>query len=216
MKKENRKYLYGAISLLALFLAWTLAVCFADVKEIGPENSAVGFSQLNGFFHSLTGVNMNFYLITDWLSLVPVGVIFGFGLLGLCQWIKRKKFVKVDLSILVLGGFYVTVMLAYLLFEELAINYRPVLINGVLEASYPSSTTLLTICVMITALMQFNSRIKKKVLRLVVAALIIAFTAFMVVLRLLSGVHWLTDIIGGVLLSVGLIMLYCFFVKIER
>ncbi|MBQ5356965.1 MAG: phosphoesterase PA-phosphatase, partial [Oscillospiraceae bacterium] len=94
---------------------------------------------------------MNLYIITDWLSIIPVCFIIGFGSLGLMQWIKRKNILKVDFDILILGAFYVIVMAIYLLFESLVINFRPVLINGILEASYPSSTTLLFLCVMPTA-----------------------------------------------------------------
>ena len=210
MKKETKKNFCLAAGLLLTFVLWTVAVCFVDVKAIGPNQSVVGFATVNEFFHKLTGVNFTLYTMTDWLGLVPVFVCFGFGILGLIQWIKHKTLLKVDYSILVLGGFYIVVIIAYFFFEECVINYRPVLINGYLEASYPSSTTLLVMCVMPTAIMQFNTRIKKVIVRRCVAIVIIAFIVFMVVGRLLSGVHWLTDIIGGAFLSAGLVMMYRF------
>ena len=151
---------------------------------------------------------MLLYTVTDWLGLVPIALGLGFALLGLVQWIKRKHLLKVDRSILVLGGFYILVMAAYLFFESFVINYRPVLIEGILEASYPSSTTMLVMCVMPTAVMQFRRRIKNAVLWQWVSLVMTAFTVFMVVGRLISGVHWLTDIIGGLLLSAGLVMIY--------
>jgi undecaprenyl-diphosphatase len=134
----------------------------------------------------------------------------GFGLLGLAQWIRRKQIRKVDSSILVLGGFYLAVMGAYLFFEVFAVNYRPVLIDGILEASYPSSTTMLMLCVMPTAIMELRGRMKNSVLKRWVTFLMAAFTVFMVIGRLISGVHWLTDIVGGMLLSTGLVMMYRF------
>lgn len=194
--------------LLVAFVLWTVAVCFVDVRTIGPQGSTVGFAGINGFVHNLTGVHLSLYNITDWLGLVPIFVCMDFGILGLVQWIKRKSICKVDHDILILGGFYIITIVAYLLFESVVINYRPVLINGYLEVSYPSSTTMLVMCVMPTAIMQFNSRIRNKVLRNIVAITIIAFIAFMVIGRLISGVHWFTDIIGGALLSAGLVMLY--------
>lgn len=210
MKKETKKIFYFAAGVLVAFVLWTVAICFVDVKAIGPNESSVGFATVNEFFHKLTGVNFTLYTITDWLGLVPVFVCLGFGLLGLIQWIKRKRLLKVDYSILILGGFYIAVIIAYLFFEECVINYRPVLINGYLEASYPSSTTLLVMCVMPTAIMQFNTRIKNAIIRRCVGIVIAAFIAFMVFARLVSGVHWLTDIIGGALLSTGLVMMYHF------
>lgn len=208
MKKENWKKLYLALCILGAFVLWTMAVCFVDVQAIGPQESTVGFATVNKYFHNLTGVHMFLYMITDWLSLVPLGIVIGFALLGLMQWIRRKKLLKVDYSILVLGGFYTVVMTVYVFFEKLAINYRPILIEGVLEASYPSSTTILVLCVMPTAMMQLNARIENPKLRRCIAILIPVFIFFMVAARLISGVHWLTDIIGGILLSVGLVMMY--------
>ena len=170
---------------------------------------------MNRFVHNLTGVHMSLYTITDWLGLVPLMFVMGFALLGLLQWIQRKHLLKVDYNILILGIFYIVVMAVYVLFEMLVVNYRPVLIDGILEASYPSSTTMLVMCVVPTAVMQFNSRIRNKLLRKIVAAILVAFLAFMVIGRLVSGVHWFTDIIGGALLSTGLVLMYCAVVRLE-
>ena len=208
MKKGNQRNFCIATCMLLAFLLWTVAIQFVDVQAIGPQESSVGFATINQFVHNLTGVHMSLYTITDWLGLVPLMFVMGFGTLGLIQWIKRKHLLKVDYSILVLGGFYIIVMAVYVLFEMLVVNYRPVLIGGILEASYPSSTTMLVMCVMPTAIMQFNTRIKNNVLKRFVASSMIAFIVFMVIGRLVSGVHWLTDIIGGALLSAGLVLLY--------
>ena len=205
MKKRN---FCIALGLLAAFALWTIAIRFIDVQPIGPLGSTVGFATLNSIIHTRTGVHMQLYTITDWLGLVPVAFGFGFAMLGLAQWIKRKSLLKVDRSILILGGFYIATMAAYLVFESFVINYRPVLIAGNLEASYPSSTTLLVLCVMPTAMMQLRGRINNRVLRGGVSIAIASFIVFMVAGRLVSGVHWLTDIIGGILLSAGLVTMY--------
>ena len=211
--KRIRKSFITSMCLLTAFVLWTVAICFVDVRAIGPQGSSVGFAGINNFVHNLTGVNFSLYNITDWLGLVPIFVCMGFGTLGLVQWIKRKSICKVDHDIFVLGGFYIVTIAAYLFFENVVINYRPVLIGGYLEASYPSSTTLLVMCVMPTAIMQLGSRIRNKALRNIVVVSIVAFIAFMVVGRLISGVHWFTDIVGGALLSAGLVMLYYSVIK---
>lgn len=213
--KRIRKSFIVSMCLLTAFVLWTVAICFVDVRAIGPQGSSVGFAGINGYVHNLTGVHWGLYTITDWLGLVPLFVCMGFGILGLVQWIKRKSICKVDHDILILGGFYIITIAAYLLFESVVINYRPVLIGGILEASYPSSTTMLVMCVMPTAVMQFNSRIRNKLFRNIVAVTLVAFIAFMAIGRLLSGVHWLTDIVGGALLSTGLVLMYRAIVDLE-
>lgn len=205
--KQKHVY-FRAAGLLGAFALWTVLVSTVDVQSIGPRGSAVGFATLNGWVHTFFGVHMSLYTVTDWLGLVPVAFGFGFAVLGAVQWIKRRSIAKVDVSILALGGFCLVVLAAYLFFESTVINYRPVLINDYLEASYPSSTTLLTLCVMPTARLQLNARIRNATFRRMVASLIAAFSLFMVVGRLISGVHWITDIVGGILLSSGLVELY--------
>ena len=199
----KKKWL-AAGGMLALFALWTVLVCCVDVQKIGPIDSQVGFAALNGLMHDLTGVHMTLYYVTDWLSLIPVGFAVGFGCVGMGQWVKRKSLRRVDPDILILGVFYAAVMAMFLLFEHTIVNYRPVLIDGVLEASYPSSTTLLVLCVMPTAIWQLRRRVKSEILTVILAA----FAAFMVLARTISGVHWITDIVGGSLLSAGLVLLY--------
>ena len=213
MEKKNKKRLVLGGGFVVAFLLWTVLVRFVDVRAIGPEGSSVGFAALNGYVHELTGVNWLLYTVTDWLGIVPTAVALGFAILGLVQLIKRKSLWKVDHSILALGVFYIVVMAAYIFFEVVVINYRPTLIDGYLEASYPSSTTMLVMCVMPTAAMQLNARIKNTILKRCAIIAIIVFIAFMVIGRLISGVHWITDIIGGTLLSAGLVTVYDAFGK---
>ena len=198
--KRNRTHFLLPGLLLGAFLLWTAGVCLVDVRPIGPLGSAVGFAGLNGWFHSLTGVHWWLYELTDLLGLASLGICGGFGLQGLCQWIKRKSIRRVDGELLALGGFYLTVLAVFFLFELLEINYRPVLIEGRLEASYPSSTTMLALCVLPTAMLRLRCRWLRGLLG--------ALTAFLVLGRLLSGVHWVSDIVGGILLSAGLVILY--------
>lgn len=210
-KKLPLVSLICTVGLFVLFLLWTVLIKFTDVAAIGPNGSEVGFSALNGAFHDLTagnGYHETLYKLTDILGLVPFAIVAGFAILGLVQWIRRKSFLKVDRDIFVLGGFYVLVLAAYLFFEVVKVNFRPVLIDGKLETSYPSSTTMLALCVFATAMMQLYHRIKNKALRISLLSLIGALMAFMVIARLISGVHWLTDIIGGFILSAALISLY--------
>lgn len=205
---KSKRLLIIGVALVLLFTVWTVLVKTVDVQAIGPNGTSVGFATLNGYVHKLTGVNMALYTITDWLSIIPLLFIFAFAVLGVVQLVKRKSIFKVDNSILILGGFYVVVMAVFVFFEVFVVNFRPVIIDGVLEASYPSSTTLLVMCVMPTAVMQLKSRIKNEVFSKIVVILLDIFTVFMVVARLISGVHWFTDIIGGAIFSTGLVMIY--------
>lgn len=208
MKKNGKKVLWtGGLALLA-FVVWTALLQLVDVQLIGQQGTSIGFASLNGWFHQLTGVHMTLYTITDWLGLVPVFVCLLFGSIGLVQLITRKSLRQVDYDILALGVYYGIVIVGYLVFEMFPINYRPILIEGRLEASYPSSTTLLVLSVMPTWVEQMYRRLHSTLGKRLVALFTMCFSAFMVLARLLSGVHWLTDIVGGILLSIGLFCIY--------
>ena len=205
--KEKRNLLTG-VGLIGAFALWTVLIQRVDVQVVGQNGTKIGFADFNEWFHQLTGVHMTLYTITDWLGLVPIFICLCFGVMGLVQLIKRRSLLRVDSDILLLGVYYVMVIACYLIFEMIPINYRPVLIEGRLEASYPSSTTLLVLSVMPTLMFQANMRVSNAMIRKAVAVFVVAFSVFMVIGRLISGVHWATDIIGSVLFSAGLYMLY--------
>ena len=208
MKEKGKKGIATGIALVLCFVIWTVLIKSADVQAVGVNGTDIGFAGVNTWFHGLTGVHMKIYTITDWLGLVPIVICICFGVLGLVQMIQRKSLLKVDADILLLGGYYILVILGYLVFEMIPINYRPILIDGAMEASYPSSTTLLVLSVMPTLKFQMDRRSTNPAVRNITTAFVILFTAFMVIGRTVAGVHWITDIIGAVLLSTGLYMIY--------
>ena len=196
-------------ALWAAFLLFTLLLTCVDVQSIGPQGSAVGFATVNGWAFQLLGVHLLWYHITDWLGVAAIAIAFGFAVVGLYQWVKRKSLRKVDGHILVLGGFYLLVIGCYLFFEKVVINCRPILMDGNLEASYPSSHTMIVVSIMATASMAFRALCpKKKGWCLAVDIFAAVMIAVTVMGRLIAGVHWLTDIVGGLLLSAALVWSY--------
>lgn len=206
-KKEKKSLLIGGI-FLAMFTVWTVLIQTMDVQPLGQNGTDIGFAVFNCWFHHFTGVNMLIYTITDWMGLVPVTICLIFAGIGLIQLFKRRSLFRVDADIMILGVYFVIVFLAYAIFEIIPINYRPILIEGRVEASYPSSTTLLVLSVMPALNEQIQRRLSGITAKRIIKIAAIAFSVFMVTGRLFSGVHWFTDIVGGVLLSAGLFKLY--------
>ena len=208
MKNNWKKVMLTGIGLTIAFVIWTVLIQTIDVRTVGVNGTEIGFAEFNCWFHELTGVHMSIYTITDWLGLVPVFICIGFGVMGLGQLIKRRSLFKVDRDIIFLGIYYVIVILGYLIFEMIPINYRPILIEGRMEASYPSSTTLLVLGVMPTLVEQLKRRVGNVRIKKMVIIVAVGFSVFMVLGRLVSGVHWFTDIVGSILLSAGLFCYY--------
>ena len=206
-ERGKRLMILGCISI-SIFVLWTILIQTVDVQPIGVNGTTVGFAAFNTMFHKWTGVHMNIYYITDWLGLVPVFVCMVFGCVGFVQLVKRKSLRKVDRDIILLGIYYVLVIMGYLVFEMIPINYRPILIDGFMEASYPSSTTLLILSVMPTLTFQSKRRIENRYIQKSIEVFSNLFIVFMVGGRLISGVHWFTDIVGSVMLSVGMFHVY--------
>ena len=156
MQGNGKRLLFLGSVFIVAFVIWTLLIQKVDVQPLGANGTNVGFTTINCWFHKLTGVHMGIYHLTDWLGLVPIFICMIFGCIGFSQLIKRRSLLKVDCDIILLGVYYIIVIFGYLIFEMVPINYRPILIGGLLEASYPSSTTLLVLCVMPTLIEQMK------------------------------------------------------------
>lgn len=201
MKKE-KFIIPGVLTLVSII--YTLMIKFIDVKAIGPKNSEVGFATINKGFRNFIGTNDFFKFISEISGYLLILLVVMYAVLGIRQLIKRKSIKKVDKEIIILGCFYVLVLVVFAFFEKCIINYRPILENGTLEASYPSTHTLLSLCVGLSALIvnkkyikgQFVGNFNKVVMVLMSITLLF---------RIISGVHWITDIIGGLIISVTLL-----------
>ena len=204
MNSKRRNFIISSI-LIFLAIGFTVLVKVVDVKQVGVNETSIGFATVNQFVFNFFGVNMVWYHITDWLGLVPIFMAMTYALIGLIQLIKRKSLFKVDKEIIILGIFYFIVIVLYLFFEKVIVNYRPILMNGFIEASYPSSHTLMTICLCGSSIIVnrklFNNKITKFMNILSIAIILITIIG-----RLISGVHWFTDIIGGIFISIALLM----------
>ena len=208
MKRKNRYLIAGISGLAAVILI--LLIRFVDVRPIGPAGTRIGMSHLNLYVFRLLGASMLWYEITDWLGIAAIITALLFALTGLIQLIKRRSLLKVDKDIIALGGLYLLVIGFYVLFESVIVNYRPIIMPGAFkpEASFPSSHTMLVCVIMGSASMLFNQYIKGDLLRKVLRIICFACIGVTVAGRLVSGVHWFTDIVGGILISTALLALF--------
>lgn len=194
--------------LFVCFIMFTAALKFVDVQPVGPMDSEVGFATVNVFVHNLFGQNKVYDRISDFLAVLSLFAACSFAIIGAYQLLQKKSILKVDSSIILLGVTYVFVILIYVLFEKLVINFRPVLEKGVLEASYPSSHTMMILIILGTARTTMeriiHNELVLKGLRIVLAVLMVLSVAF----RIMSGVHWFTDILGALFISAAVIQLY--------
>ena len=213
---KNKKNILICVLLVLISIIYTLLVKYVDTSTIGPNGSVVGFSSLNSFVFNLTGNNMTLYKITEILGIIPILIALMYAVIGLIQVIDRKS-LKVDKELIALGILYIIVILIYVFFEKCIINYRPVIIDGILEASYPSSHTLLSICICGSALLinkyLFNNKKNYKYINIIS----IISMVLIVLGRLLSGVHWASDIIGSIIISITLLkILETYYLSIKK
>ena len=206
---KHRRLLTSGVGLLLTVILIAL-IRFVDVALIGAQGTSIGLSHLNQFVFDFFGVNMLWYNITDWLGIAAALTAFLFAIIGLVQLIKRRSLLKVDREILALGVLYLVVIGLYIIFETVIINYRPIIMpdNTRPEASFPSSHTMLVCVIMGSAAMLINRYIKNKTLCRALRAMCFVIIIVTVVGRSIAGVHWFTDIFGGVLISVTLLSLY--------
>ncbi len=199
-----KKYL-SAIFWGLCFIVFTILVKVVDVQAVGAEGTRIGFANLNTAVYALLGKRDFCYTLTqDYFIIWVLYLALFYAVNGFVQLIKRKSLLKVDRELLSVGAIYIIVIILYVLFEKLAINYRPIVLENKLEPSYPSTHTMLILTIAGTSIPLADKYNRKPAFTKIMSLTIMCLT---VICRLLSGVHWFTDIIGGVLISLCLISL---------
>lgn len=203
MKKFANSYIFGF-----LFVIFSLWIRLFDVQPVGPEGSSIGFASLNVAVHEFFGMHLFWYKLTQALGVLAIGLAAVFAVVGFVQLVQRKSLLKVDKKILMLGVIYILVILAYILFEKIPFNYRPVVLDEGLEPSYPSTHTMIILTIFGTAVGVLGEYIKNTKLVLIIKIVCLVIMALTIIGRLVCGVHWFTDIAGGVIISLFFINLF--------
>lgn len=207
MKTKNKLIISTAVTAV-LSIIFTLLIILVDKQNIGAENSSVGLSELNKVFKNLFDYNDTFYKLTEILGYLVLCIAIFYMVILLVQLIKRKSIKKVDVELILLAIFYMAIIIIYALFEIAKINFRPVLLDGKLEASYPSSHTLLAVFICATAILINQKLFTNKTIKITLDCFIGILGTTVIIGRIISGVHWITDIIGAILISTTLVLLY--------
>ena len=208
MCKKNKILVILSTILIALFVGLTLLVKFVAVSASGPNGSIIGRAGFNLSIFNTLGQSETWDKVSDIcliFAIVLVGII---AIIGIIQLIKRKSIKKVDKEIICFGIMLIMIAVAYILFELITINYRPVLVDGELEASYPSTHTLIVLCITLSAMLISKNYISNKALYIMFNIFCIVLTIVCIIARLLSGMHWATDIIAGVILSSLIVIIF--------
>lgn len=212
-KSANDKaklYFIAAGALFAAFLLLIVLLKTVDVKTItligsdGTFYKEIGLASLNMAVFNAISFNSTWYKITTYLGVIPLLIAGAFVVFGVVQLIMRKSFKKVDGGIYLLGGLYVVTLIIYIFFEKVIVNYRPVILDKAPEASFPSSHTVLSLVICLSASFIIEKYIKKSVLLHAAKFALGVLAALIVLGRILAGVHWITDILGGLLISFAL------------
>lgn len=214
--KNKKRYLIGGFAFFLMFIIFTTIIKFIDVKNIGPHNTSVGLATINNFFVNKIGFHNKIYKLTEILGIIPIIIVLIYAIIGLYSLIEEKSFKKVNKNLYYLAIFYIIVLGIYVLFEKVIINFRPVIIEGILESSYPSSHTILAICICGSSIILNNSIFKNNKIAKFENIISFIIIIMLPLLRFISGVHWFTDIIGGILLSLSLLLFFKYFVDCKK
>lgn len=212
----SKKLSFALFIILALVsVGFVFLVLFTDVQMNGDTCTNVGLAGLNFAFRDFIGYHDLFYEITNVLGYSWFVVAFAFACVGLFQLISRKGILRIDKHILATAGLYVVAAVIYAIFEVVVVNYRPLLIEGELDPSFPSSHTFFSLVVLIGACMEIGNLIKSETVRNIIRWILYVLCFVIVVLRIISGYHWITDIIGAILFAATLLSAYSMFVSCE-
>ena len=205
----QKKLLTAGISG-GLFLLLILLLRTVDIQAVGPAGTSVGLASLNNGFHTGIGVHPFWSTVSNILGIIAIASAAGWALLGALPLIREKSLKKADPNLILLGILFLVTILIYLFFNLVTVNARPVLMKNetVPEASFPSSHVMMILVAMLGSIKMLNHYVRNLEQRRLFQLICWFVLIFSVFARMLSGVHWFTDIIGGILIAICLFSLF--------
>lgn len=196
------RYLIIPSLILVAFIIWTILVKTVDVRYI----NGIGFL---GFYQLNTDINFKiqlmdtklFHVLSNILLYASMLTVLPFAILGVVELIKRKSLAKVDRILYILLGSYAAIVIFYFVFELVKINFSPLSTPEDLKPSYPSSHIFIFISLVGAGLIGFNHYKQNKTLFIASFIEFGLLIVLMAILRMFSGHHYFTDVIGGILLG---------------
>lgn len=211
---KTKKWIGIITGIISLVLFIALIVCLKKVDVAPHEVGSIGLHTLNVEVREEIGTNMDYYKMSDILGYLSFLTVLFFVILGAYQLVKRKSLKKIDKEIWCVAILYICMGIVYVLFDKvIVLNYRPIMLDGVFEPSFPSTHTFLSICLlgsmMVMNNLYFDKLFKKNAVRRLILNMILIVMMFGIIyLRLFSGVHWFTDILGGILLGTAFVAFF--------
>ena len=164
---------------------------------------------MNDAIFEFFGFNQTWKTITDILLIGVLALVAVLAVCGLVQLIKRRSLKAVDAELTAMIPSLALVAVIYYVFEKVWIlNYRPVLVNGLAEPSFPSTHALITTTVLGMLVFALPKYIKSRKLRVLIDVALIAVILVMAFGRVASGMHWATDALAGVIFGFDLALVY--------
>ncbi|MBP9995928.1 MAG: phosphatase PAP2 family protein [Lachnospiraceae bacterium] len=206
MKETNAKNkLIVALIMTVVSVISTICIAVVDVQPIGPQGTYVGIAKVNGLIASLCPYNEMWYKISKPFLYIALLTLPAAALVGLIQLIQRKSLKKIDVRLWISYVYIICLGIIYIVFDKvIVLNYRPVELNG-LEPSFPSTHAFLVVSLLLGTAVVLRGYIKNDNVAKAVILIAVALSCFTVIARTLSGVHWVTDLIGGVLYALTVV-----------
>ncbi len=219
MSKNLKKSLIIFVCLIIINLLFLFLVKYVNVGKTGLEDQTVGLSAVNIKLRDLIGVSKFFNMFSTVIMIIAIIIALAELGLGLYFLIKTKSIDEIPTPIYSLIPTFILTGFVYVFFNWFfVINTRPIYTTGNSSSSYPSTHTLLTLVFLFTAVNVINfifSYFKKlndkKKARYICYGILGLLSLLIIITRLLSGQHWFTDIIGGVLMAGLLYQFYQIF-----
>ena len=155
---------------------------------------------------------MKWDLISDVILVASIASLAVFVFLGIYQIFTRKSLLKVDRRLLWMILPLLLMTITYVVFDKFfVLNVRP---NGSGETSFPSTHVMVVATIFMLIAINLPYYIKSKAICIVLDLAMLALLVLVCVGRVLSEMHWLSDVLGG--LAFALIFAFIYYLIIRR